>query len=576
MSTATLVPPRARRRFGPKALIKLVLIAVVGVGALTFLFASAFAANNVSTSQETESVFNEAATLPADMLDAVTWIPDTPDLPRQMEPLTRTDITDAWLRAWAQLALVADGGDTAGLEVYFSNSALDGVLASLPEIAGAPIHQIGHDLRLDFYSEDGQVVALEATNTRLLRAVPMGDGSVAWYDTVETWEAVLVLEDGNWRIQHWVRRSAEGAWWTDPAAPATAAVPAAVRGMNYYPRDTPWAGFWAAFDAEVVTADLDRIAELGLDSVRIFVPFAETDARHVRAETLEPVVEFLDLAEAQGIDVVVTLFDGRTDHRPSRWDGDEAHLEGLTEVLAGHPAIVMWDLKNEPDRDVGIHGVSADLVHAWLGHMARYLRSLDPATPITVGWATGEAAAAAPPHGDAVSFHHYFPAADLEPAVNAIREVAPDKPVLLTEFGLPTWNTVFPGGHTEADQAAYYADVLTEVDRLDIDGFMAWTLWDLASAPPDAGIFPWKTGPQTHLGVLRPDGTAKPAAAVLAEGADLDAVARPGALQRFTKPFWIVMLVVMALTFFFTTSAGTGFFLMRHRRRAVAIEESSE
>ncbi len=527
---------------------KLVVIAALLVLAPLAVVALAWLETTVSTSEVTEDSFNEAAELPAEMIDAVTWLPDAPDLPRPMEPLTRLDITDAWLRAWAQLALATETGDTSGLEAYFSSSALDAVETSSRDRTSQPIHQIGHDLRVDFYAEDGQIVGLEATDTRVLRGIAAGSGTGAWFDSSERYEALLVLEDGRWRVHHWVRVDAEGAWWTDPASAAASRPAKRIHGINYYPRDTPWARFWTDYDSRVTDSDLDRIQGLGLDTVRIFLPFAELNGRHVGPSELAPVVDFLDRAEARGLGVIVTLFDGRTDHRPARWDADEAHVTGVFAVLGGHPSIVTWDLKNEPDRDIGIHRLTDDLLHAWLGHVARQVRALDPETPITVGWSTGAAAASAPHHGDIVSFHHYGPPDELPAIVEQLRAVVGARPIWLTEYGLPTWNTLLPGGHTESEQAAYYADIVNLTEELEIEGRLAWTLWDLAVAPPDAGSLPWRTGPQTSLGVLRADGSPKPAAAVLDPAADLAAVDRPGLVALgATKPFRLALLSVVLL-----------------------------
>lgn len=528
--------------------VKLAALAALALCAPVVVLAATRITTAVSTSEERHQVFNDAAEVPDELLGAVAWEPDRPGLSRAVEPQTRHDLAEAWLRAWAQLALVADTGDPGGLEVYFASSALTALRASVDQMAGLGVHQLGHDLRVDFYSQDGQVVGLEATRTRLLRAVPSGGPSPSWYDTTERYEAVLVLEDGNWRIHHWVRRAVDGAWSTDPAPPAAGLVPIASRGINYYPRDTPWARFWVDYDPVVVDDDLDRIAALGLGSVRIFVPFAGPDDRPLGRDELAPVVDFLGRARSRRLDVVVTLFDGRTDHRPHRWSADESHLDTIVDALGGHPSIAAWDLKNEPDRDVGIHGLSTDLLYAWLGHMSRHLRSLDAETPITIGWSTASAAAAAPVHGDIVSFHHYGPADRLPAALERLRAVAGDRPVWLTEFGLPTWNTLWPNGHTEREQAAYVADVLRSTSELGVEAAFVWTLWDLASAPPDAGRLPWRTGPQTNLGVLRADGSQKPAALLLAPDAEWSPVSRPGFLSNtVAKPFRMAALALAVL-----------------------------
>ena len=527
-----------------KNLIKLMVFGVMAVAGVIGLGLAARSYEGISQSEETNEVFNAAAQLPPELLEAVIWQRDPENLTREMEPLTRVDLTSAWIRAWEQLSIVAQTGSVAGLEIYFSNSALEGLLASAQEVRGRPVNQLSHNLRVDFYSEDGQVIGLTADQVGLVRSVPIG-GTLGWVQSVESYEAVLVLEDGNWRVQHWVRRSTDERWWTEPVDPATEfdAATFAVNGINYFPQDHPFDAFWANYDPDVVDADLERIAGLGADSVRVFLPFDELGGRWTTEEQLEPVIDFLDRAEAHELEVVATLFDGRTDHRTDKWDSDRAHAETVVQALRDHPALMMWDLKNEPDRDIGANGVSEQLMYAWLGHVAHVVRGEDPATPLTVGWSTPEAALAAPIHTDVVSYHYYAPTSEFEELAIRVQEHAAGRPVLVSEFGLPTWNSYFPGGHTEVEQARYIADVRSSAERLGLRGTMAWTLWDLAESPPDAGRFPWNTGPQKALGLLRADGTEKPAAALIDSAADLDAVPAPGLFNRLGKSFWRLMIV---------------------------------
>lgn len=538
------VPNRTRRLSG-KALVKLAVFGMIGLFALIGLVFVARGLASISQSEETVDVFNVAAELPSDLRGSIDWLPDAEDLPREMEPLTRVAVESAWLRGWAQLPILAEAGDTSGLEVYFSGSALEGLTDGVDDWSSRSAEQIGHRLRLMFYSEDGQIISLRSEATRVLRAHPV-DGRPGWFDAVETYEAILVLEDGNWRIQHWVRRDAEGAWWTEAPEPATERVPTGLRGINYYPQDHDWVALWSAFDPEVAAADLDRVVDLGLDSVRIFLPYEDLNGSDVSGADLAPVREFLDLADERDLGVVATLFHGRIDHRVFRWDADTDHLDNLVPLLANHPALLMWDLKDAPDADVGVFEVDIDLIHAWLGHMSRHLRSLDPGTPMTIGWGTADAAAAAPKLVDVVSFQHYLGADELAMGVDRVEETADGRPIQLIEFGLPTWNSVLPGGHTELEQAAHYADVLEVVSERDLSGAMAWTLWDFTIAPPEAGLFPWKTGPALAQGVLRVDGSAKPAAAVVGErdASALAEVPRPGPLHRLKKTFWRFVLVV--------------------------------
>lgn len=543
MSRTVHDAPTTRKR--KKLVLKMALAAMVGVVGLGLLYLSGYVMANVTRTSETADIFNDAAELSPELVEAVRWNTDAPDLARPMEPLTRDDVTAAWLRAWTQISIVAGTGDTTGLDVYFSNTANDAMVDAAADWIGSEAQQISHELTLTFYSEDGQVIGLRADEVRLLRTQVFDDG-LGYYDTREAYEVVLLLEDGNWRVQHWVRQSAEGDWWAEPIDDPTSSLESGVAGINYYPRDTPFDLFLPGFDRDTIGADLDRISALGLDSVRIFLDYGVLGGRWVDQERLARVSEFLDLADERDLRVVVTLFDGRTDHNTERWDADDAHAASIVTALAGHPALLMWDLKNEADRDVGIQGASIELIHAWLAHVGRTVRSIDPDTPITVGWSTPSAAIAAPPVVDVISFHYYGSVGDFEASVDAVQAVAGDRPVIVTEFGLPTWNTFLPGGHSEEEQASYYADLLTESRRLGLDGTMSWTLWDLRYPPRDAGSLPWRAGPQVSLGVLRPDGSAKPAAAVLDPTADLALVPRTGPVDRLTKPFWLLTLVAIA------------------------------
>ncbi len=194
--------------------LRLVVAFVVLGLAAAALSLSATVLASLSQSANTEAVFNDAAELPEELFDAVIWAPDPADLPRQMEPLTRVDVTNSWLRAWEQLRIVAETGETTGVEVYFSHSARSGVLAAASSWEGRSVRQVGHDLQLTFYSEDGQVIGLTATESRLVRSEEL-NGREWTQETVESFEALLVLEDGNWRIHHLVRRSVEAGPWIE-------------------------------------------------------------------------------------------------------------------------------------------------------------------------------------------------------------------------------------------------------------------------------------------------------------------------------------------------------------------------
>ncbi len=61
-----------------------------------------------------------------------------------------------------------------------------------------------------------------------------------------------------------------------------------------------------------------------------------------------------------------------------------AHLRGIVTTVKNYPAVIAWDLKNEPDLDFKSPGKQEVL--SWLSQTARYLKQLDPTHSITIGW----------------------------------------------------------------------------------------------------------------------------------------------------------------------------------------------
>jgi hypothetical protein len=192
-----------------------------------------------------------------------------------------------------------------------------------------------------------------------------------------------------------------------------------------------------------------------------------------------------------------------------------------------------------------------ELVDSWLRHVLEQAREFDPNHLLTVGWSTPAAAnnmnnAVV----DFISFHFFAPATELNKQYSNLRTAVPDKPILMTEFGLPTWNSFFfPGGHSEPEQAEYFADILTFWRTTDSPGYLAWTLYDFSYAPATvAGGLPWQSAPQKEMGIIKAGGKAKPAAALLAPDVALP-VSQIPAWARFLKPFWLMLATVILLTF---------------------------
>ncbi len=121
-------------------------------------------------------------------------------LGRPLDPGTREAIGRAWSEAWIRADVAATSGDGSDLRTSFSGSALTQTTAALhPDGTGVPTQARGHDLEVRFFSADGAIAEVRAHDLTLLRTAVTGDGPRVQRWT-ETWDAVMRLRDGRWRI----------------------------------------------------------------------------------------------------------------------------------------------------------------------------------------------------------------------------------------------------------------------------------------------------------------------------------------------------------------------------------------
>ncbi len=258
-------------------------------------------------------------------------------------------------------------------------------------------------------------------------------------------------------------------------------------------------GWWSDFDRTEVAADFARIAASGLDSIRLFLTWADFQPapNEVDRRMLDRLVAVADLAAAADIALVPTLFtghmsgvnwipawalggtdrddrfrvvsNGRVDGRALRnWYSDPliARAQGLlaTETagaLAGHEAVWMWDLGNESSNCVIAPTESS--AREWLRRIASAIRTADPDALLTVGLHMEdlENDRLLGPHEasevcDVLSMHGYpiyarwadGPTDEhlLPFLADVTRWLAGGRDVLFAEFGLPTYRRGDPAG----------------------------------------------------------------------------------------------------------------------------------
>lgn len=347
-------------------------------------------------------------------------------------------------------------------------------------------------------------------------------------------------------------------------------------GVNYWPARSAM-GFWRSWNESRLNDDFARITRAGFDSVRLFLPWEDFQPTPevVDSRMLGFLCRTLDAASLAGLSVMPTLFMGHMSGanwfpgwavrreggrqrfpmvcggrvvpaRPIDWYQSEpirsSQIRLASEcaaALAGHEALLAWDLGNENSNCV----VPTSRTHArsWLLSITDAIRNEDPKSPITMGLhmedleefrhLTPQDAAEA---CDFLTMHGYPGYASftrgptderlLPFLAQLTRFLGGGKEVFFTEFGVPTRPELPASGRLSSresengpelvgeDEAAdYVARGLRALVECGTTGAMLWCYSDYSSELLDQ--VPFDGAPhEGTFGMFRVGGAAKPAA----------------------------------------------------------------
>ncbi len=337
-------------------------------------------------------------------------------------------------------------------------------------------------------------------------------------------------------------------------------------------------GWWSAFDRTEVAGDFERIAASGLDSIRLFLTWADFQPtpEDVDRRMLGRLTTVADLAAGAGVALVPTLFtghmsgvnwipawalggtdrddrfrvvsNGRVNETGLRnWYSDplitraQALLASKAAgALAGHDAVWMWDLGNENSNCVIPPTRSS--AREWLRQIACAIRTADPDARLTVGLhmedlendrvlgprEASEVCDVLSMHGypiyarwaDGPTDEHLLPF-----LADVTRWLAGGRDVLFAEFGLPTHRWDDRAGETirrraasplveEQAAAAHTERALAALQRAGCVGAMLWCYSDYDSAIWDKPPLDLAVH-ERSFGLWRADGSPKPSVAVV-------------------------------------------------------------
>ena len=441
---------------------------------------------------------------------------------REMEPSTLKEIEKDYLFSWLVKNKSFKDNSILGIEDYYTQNTRQNLYNTinynLKNRITIESTTLEHNPKLEFYSADGQQIVFTDKNVVEFQKVYKQDKLITTLQDTATYKVMMLLEDGFWRVRH-LQKMEKNILAVDTIKPTPVftvkgnilfknGIAFTTKGINYYPKNSAWDTFGILFNADTIAKDFDIIRGAKLNSIRVFIQYDDFGKAKVRADKLAKLKKLLDLAEAKNLSVIVTLFDFYSDYTPENWTLTHRHAEGIVSAFKNHNAILAWDIKNEPNLD--FENRDKDNVLNWLSHMVTVIRKNDPNHLITIGWSNSYEATHLAEKVDFVSYHFYNTISDFEKE-NSILEKAVKKPVLIQEFGIPSYNGIWNlSGADEMDQAAYHKKMqaLFKKNKL---AFMSWTLYDFPHVPDQvAGKWPWQKKRQKRFGFIDIKGNKKP------------------------------------------------------------------
>lgn len=375
-----------------------------------------------------------------------------------------------------------------------------------------------HHPKLEFYSEDGQLVVFTDENVIEFQNIYQDKKLITSVKDTATYKVLMLLEDGFWRIRHCERMDKVAETLRINPIEKTFTVkgnqilknntPFIIKGINYYPKNSAWDMYGDLFNLDTIATDFDIITKAKLNTIRLFVPYEDFGKAEVKTEKIEKLKQVLELAKSKKLAVIVTLFDFYGDYSVENWTLTQRHAETVVSSCKEYDNIVAWDIKNEPDLDFESRGIQN--VKPWLSEMIDVVKKAAPNHLVTIGYSSIKASEILKDEVDFISYHYYEDISLFEDKL-AILEKATSKPLVMQEFGMSSnkgfWSWT---GNSKEDQAEYHKKMQFIFKEKQL-AFVSWTLYDFPKVPNGvAGKWPWIKNKQKQFGFIDVKGRQKP------------------------------------------------------------------
>ncbi|WFO17360.1 hypothetical protein M601_006565 [Cellulophaga baltica 4] len=200
---------------------------------------------------------------------------------RPIEEQTLGEITNDYLNAWHVRNIAFKKNDYYGIKDFYTDSArvrlYDNIDLNLKNNNWYKRTTLKHNGAIDFYSVDGTMVVFKDHNVVEYQEIYTGEELLYKEKDTTSYHVMMLLEDGFWRIRHLkeIENSRDTTTLAARDIDAELKKIENLKGINYYPKDTPWDTFGKRFDATVINEDFKIIHDMGLNGIRIFVQYED-------------------------------------------------------------------------------------------------------------------------------------------------------------------------------------------------------------------------------------------------------------------------------------------------------------
>ncbi len=272
-------------------------------------------------------------------LPKVTWAPLNNE-GRPIDSQNLSALQNNYLDAWYVKQIAYKTNKPAGIKDYYTDNARENLFnfIELNKAQNITIDAttLEHHPTLEFYSEDGQLAVVTDDNVVEYKRVFKNDTLILETTETSTYKMVFLLEDGFWRTRHLVKENTK-IQKLDNAQISLNNFK--IKGINYYPQASPWNMYGDKFNLDTISKDLKIIKKAGLNTIRIFVPYESFGKATVDYKKLDRLKQTLDVAEAEKLKVIVTLFDFYGDYSVLDWTLNQRHAETIVAALKSHEAL---------------------------------------------------------------------------------------------------------------------------------------------------------------------------------------------------------------------------------------------